>query len=43
LTDHMVALSRQFVGLNRAAWDSDAAGMTPVIEALLSKILSTAT
>ncbi|KAH8703749.1 hypothetical protein BGW36DRAFT_423297 [Talaromyces proteolyticus] len=43
LTDHMVALSRQFVALNRTAWDSDAAGMTPVIGTLLSQTLTTAT
>ncbi|OKL61122.1 hypothetical protein UA08_03094 [Talaromyces atroroseus] len=43
LTDHLVALSRQFVSLNRTAWNSEAAGMTPIIGTMLSQILSTAT
>jgi hypothetical protein len=43
LTDHLAALSRHFVSLNRTAWDSDAAGITPIIGTMLSQILTTAT
>lgn len=43
LTDHFIALSRQFVALNRTGLDSDAAGLAPVIGTLLSQILTTAT